>query len=294
MPSAFTPVELDAPRGRIIGALAEGEDAAQLREALLNAPEWVSTGARSFLSHEGTGDSRAQRALAARREAVRKRRLKRFTFLEETAAGQRVVKIAEVQSFGNALLGLLQTSTARQEHVYHARAVDMSLAAVETRGFLEWRDGKRLLRACQVQTLLSAEQVSLDTHLARELASFGDAALEPFAQALARMHARPFFHADLKGFHGFVTNVVTRPSAPSTYDLQWIDMGRVSFGLSPRQRIINLYQALRFVVPPHPSAHRRFMEAYTRSAGWCVDAPERALARVHAFLAHKFLTHPIA
>lgn len=294
MPDTVNPVELAAPRGRIVGLLRQGEDVAALSQALLQAPQWIANGSRSFLSHESTLSELAGRADTAKRQAVKRRQLKRFTFVEATTAGPRVVKIAEVQSLGNALLGLGQSSTARKEHVYHQRATELGLAATQTCGFLEWRVGPRLLRACQVQTLLLPECVRLDEYLARELARHGNQALTPFAQALARMHAVPFFHADLKGFHGFVTGLRAQPSLPDEYDLQWIDMGRVSFGLSQRQRVINLYQALRFVVPQSPAAQQSFMDAYTRASGWCAQHPERALKRVQAFLAHKFLTHPIA
>ncbi|MBI3178841.1 MAG: hypothetical protein HYZ27_04230, partial [Deltaproteobacteria bacterium] len=120
----------------------------------------------------------------------------------------------------------------------------------------------------------------------------GEAALAPLAQALAAQHAVPFFHADVKSYHAFVDDVRREPGRPALYRLRWIDLGRVSFWMSPRKRVINLYQALRFVIPDRAESQRRFVEAYCRAAGWRSRRSDRVLHTVRRFLARKLRTVP--
>ena len=279
----------------MVGALAPGEDLSTIQAALLNAPALVLCGKAQLLSHADLD----RRATASERENERRSRmakldaLKRYVLLCETDAGARIIKIAAVTNLGNSLLGLLGSSVPRKEHRFHTHAETLGLAATRSLGYLEWRAGPCLRRACQVQSLLELDAVSLDTFLAVEIERHGDCALEPLARALAHSHAKGFFHADLKGFHAFVDNVKVEKDQPATYDLRWIDLARVGFRLSERQRVINLYQTLRFVVPNRPEAQRRFVDAYCQSSGWLTDQPDRALAKVQKFLAHKYRTHPL-
>jgi hypothetical protein len=62
--------------------------------------------------------------------------------------------------------------------------------------------------------------------------------------------------------------------------------------MSPRKRVINLYQALRYIVPDEPTAQERFVFAYCARSGWYARAPAAALARVRRFLDFKRRTHP--
>jgi hypothetical protein len=289
--------EAGAAAGRVCGELAAGEDAGALARTLVVAPRRVLDGHLTLLTHadlEPTATT-AQRAdqRDAKLAALRAGGLNRYVFLLETAAGRRIVKIAEVTRLGNSLLGALGSSVPRREHALHQRAQVLELAASETRGFLEWRQGLRLRRACQLQSPLDPDAVTLSTFLTAELSRHGDVALERFAEALARTHARRFFHADLKGFHAVVSAVARPATGPATYDLRWIDLARVSFHLTPRKRLINLYQALRFVVPRRPEAEERFIRAYCAASGWQAASPEKALARVRSFLAYKYRTYPL-
>ncbi len=286
--------QIDQPRenGRIIGELLAGEEVDALVAALIEAPSRVSSGTATVLVHAGEGaQAAAQRA--QKRDALARGRLGRYVLALDTQAGRRIIKITEVRRLGNALLGLVKSSTARREHRYHLRTSALGLAATRSLGFLELRVGLRLTRCCQLQTPLDSKRETLETFLPRELSRFGLAALTPLGQAIAEMHNKGFFHADLKAFHAYVCPSDVPADGPTHYDLEWIDLARVSFRLSRRQRIINLYQALRFLVPPLPEAHRAFITAYTQHARWHADAPERALGQVQRLLAYKYRTHPI-
>jgi hypothetical protein len=136
---------------------------------------------------------------------------------------------------------------------------------------------------------LLANAVLLDRFLQREAERLGDQAFMRFGKALAATHAVPFFHADLKGFHAYVA----AESDPDAYWLRYIDFARVSFGLSPRQRRINLYQALRFIVPERREAQEAFIGGYCQGSGFCAAKPERALASARRWLAVKRVTHPV-
>ena len=81
-------------------------------------------------------------------------------------------------------------------------------------------------------------------------------------------------------------------NTPAVYKLRWLDLRRVSFWLSRRKRIINLYQALRYLLPDDPVAQERFLTAYCAASGWYSQRPERALRIVRGFLDHKLRTHP--
>ena len=110
----------------------------------------------------------------------------------------------------------------------------------------------------------------------------------PLARALAHSHHLNFFHGDLKGFHAFI-----QPEPDSNeYTLQWLDLARVGFRLTRRQRIINLYQMLRFVVPERGETRDGFMRAYCEASGWYADNPNKAMTIVGKFLEHKLKTHP--
>jgi len=285
-----------APRGRLVGALADSEDRATIERILVLAPELALEGEAELLTHAdldpGTSDEVRTRERERKLDRLRAGKLKRYVLLVDTPGGKRVVKIAEVNSLGNVLLGLLASSVARREHAFHMHAEELGLAATHTLGFLEWRSGVHMVRACQVQSLLADDAQSLGTFLSAQLEAYGDAALERLAEALAVTHRVPFFHADLKGFHAFVHGVTQPADGPASYGLRWIDLARVAFNLSRRQRIINLYQALRFVVPERAEAQERFVSSYCRTAGWYANAPDRALAKVRRFLDYKLRTHP--
>lgn len=289
----------DSRRGRVVGELDACEDRDTIESALLDAPALVENGKVQLLVHAdakgngSAGDETRRRQQESKLEALRSGRAKRYVFALDTAAGRRVVKICEPVGVGNTLAGLCGTSVARREHHLQRLAEARAVAATRTHGFLEWRQGPRLLRACQVQSVLPQSAVALSDFLSIELATHGDAALDPLAEELARMHALPFFHADLKAFHAFVTDISRhRAGEPARYRLQWIDLARVAFRMTRRKRIINLYQALRFVVPRRSEAEERFVSSYCRAASWYGNDPSRGLGVVRRFLDHKLRTHP--
>ncbi|MFC1609994.1 hypothetical protein ACFL6C_03480 [Myxococcota bacterium] len=284
--------------GRVVGTLAEGEDLAAIERTLVLAPDLALRGEAELLTHadldlDATPELR-HRQRRDKLDSLTTGSLKRYVLRVDTARGPRIIKVAEIHSFGNAILGIVGSSVPRREHHFHLKAEQLGLAATRTLGFLEWRAGPRLSRACQVQTLLPDDVESLATFLRRQMAEHGDAALDSLGRALANTHAVPFFHADLKGFHAFVHNVSEQPQAPMTYTLRWIDLARVAFRLSQRQRIINLYQTLRFVVPTRATAQERFMTTYCRESGWFARDPGRGLRKVKRFLDYKYRTHPDA
>lgn len=236
-----------------------------------------------LLTHADLGAAKDDRE--AKRTALIRGKLKRYVVRVHTEAGPRIVKVAETVGFGNTLHGLLGSSVARREHENQRRAEGLELAATESTGFLELRRGPSLVRAIQLQTELDATLPSWTDVIATELAFSKDAAVARAARALAATHALGFFHADLKGFHAFVPEPKTE-----NYALLWLDLGRVGFRLTPRKRIINLYQALRFVIPQDSDA--TFVNAYCAASGWNVGNEARALAKVRSFLAYKLRTHP--
>lgn len=282
-------------KSRVVGWLESKEERSLLERAVRDAPELVCSGRASLLVHADRHPELAAEANKERQhklEALKRGRLARYVFLLETHGGARLVKICEVQRLGNGLLGLLGRSVSRTEHANHRRAERLELAATHSVGFLELRRGPVLVRSCQVQTLLRPQLAPLDGFLARERAAHGDTALLSLAEAIAEMHKKRFFHADLKGFHSYVDEV-RRAGGAARYRLLWIDLARVSFHLSPRQRVINLYQAIRYLLPHRADAHELFLRHYCALTGWHADHPDRALRKVRGFLAHKYETHPV-
>jgi hypothetical protein len=289
----WRPFTADLARGRVVGTLSADEDGEGLRDLLVTVRDRVLRGELKLLSHANLRDSpRPEDERRGKQQAFKRKRVKRYVVAFESKAGPRIIKIAETVGLGNTLMGLAGGSVARREHDNQLRAERLGIAVAGTRGFLEWREGPMLRRALQVQTFLDPSAVTLETFLSNELALYGDVALDPFADALARTHALPFFHADLKGFHAFIADMNRRDGAPATYDLEWIDLGRCSFHMTPRKRVINLYQALRFIVPGREEAEERFVRRYCETSGWHAKSWQKALRRVRRFLAFKLRTHP--
>jgi len=201
--------------------------------------------------------------------------------------------MVEPQSAGNRLMGLLGNSTSKLEHRYHLRCQSLDLAATRSLGYLELRQGPFLIRACQIQEPINFEQLPLlEEFFPTQLMQFKDDAISALATAIAKMHLKRFFHGDLKGFHAFVRTLDTYDSGAAQYDLLWIDLARVGFKLSKRQRIINLYQVFRYILPMEPGAQESFMNVYCQVANWYPDQPQKALGQVTKFLNYKLRTHP--
>ena len=271
--------------GTVRGSVGVDEDVEALVALVVGVKERALAQELPLLTHADLGAAKDDRE--TKREALRSGRAKRFVVRAHTEVGPRIIKVAETVGFGNALHGLLGQSIARREHDNQMRAEALDLAATKTAGFLELRRGPRLLRAIQIQTELDTKLPSWTDVIETDLQYSGDAALDRAAQALAATHALGFFHADLKGFHAFVPE-----PRGETYGLLWLDLGRVAFHLTPRKRIINLYQALRFVVPRRPEAEERFIHAYCIASGWKRDTRDQATTKVRNFLAYKLRTHP--
>jgi hypothetical protein len=281
--------------GRVVGELANGEDRAKIAGLLHHAVEQIGRGELELLCHQdleptlpATDREAARRALW---QALVAGQLGRFAVRVPTAAGPRIAKIAEAGSLGSRLLGLVGSSRARREHRLTSRGERLGVAAAPSCGFLELWHGPVLQRSCQVQAVVQGGLEPLGPFLSRELATHGLAAIEAFGRALADAHAVPFFHSDLKAFHAFASDVSTAGSAPASYRLRFIDLDRVAFWMSPRKRVINLYQALRYIVPDEPTVQEAFVFAYCARSGWHARAPARALAQVRRFLEYKLRTH---
>ncbi|MEO0812185.1 MAG: hypothetical protein AAFY60_04920, partial [Myxococcota bacterium] len=275
-------IQLSHSLGQARGELAEGEDAKAIVDAAWTVREDILAGRLTPLVHgDITGRARDEE-IAHQVAALRENRIKRYVVSIETRCGPRVLKLSEPGSSWRRWSTV--RSRARQEHHWHARAQTLRIAATQTRGYVELRRGPFALRGVQVQTVLSHELESLESHLQREIRSYGHRAVEAFAAHLAQAHALKFFHADLKGFHAFVADVTPSTDGPSEYRLLWSDFGRVSFRMSPRRRTINLYQALRFVLPQDPVTQERFIREYCKVSGWLDACPERAVKRVTRFL----------
>ena len=284
----------DANRGRVVGELASGEDRPTIEHVLRQAPHVALRGGAALLVHSHIrprDDDACAAEVHAKREAIAAGVAKRYVLRVHTSRGTRIVKIAETLG-GNWAAGWLGTSVARQEHQNQHRAARLGLAAAPSLGFLEWRRGIHLRRACQVQAPIPEKMQSLEVFLAAEIARVGVAAATHLGEALAQTHRVPFFHADLKAFHAFVDEVTPPHHGPATYALRWIDLARVSFWMSPRKRLINLYQVLRFVLPDAPALQQALIAAYCAASGWHANRPNRALRRVQRFLQHKMRVHP--
>ena len=265
-------------------------------DLLRHGAERAVEGSLPLLCHEdlvpSTTEEERARARARLVETLRAGQLRRFAVRVSTPAGERIVKLSAADTFGSRLLGLWGRSRGRREHQFHSRAAALNLAAASSHGFLELRLGPQLLGSCQVQSLVSADCTPLGPFLDREVAAHGPRGLEPLGRALAIAHRVPFFHADLKSFHMFVSELQPARGKPASYRLRFIDLDRVAFWLSRRKRVINLYQVLRYVVPDEPSAQAHFVTAYCETSGWYANHPERALHLVRSFLAYKRETHP--
>ncbi len=285
-------VHLSLAPGSAHGELAEGEDARGIVEAAMRVREDILDGRLTPLVHGDVTGRAREEEIATQIAALRRNRIKRYVVRIDTDSGPRILKLAEPGSPWRRWTAT--GSRARQEHYWHARAQTLRIAATETRGFLELRRGPFVWRGVQVQTVLSPELVSLEEHLMREIREHGHAAVDSFAEHLAHSHELKFFHADLKGFHAFVADVVPSLAGPSRYRLLWSDFGRVGFRISPRRRIINLYQALRFVLPQDQKTRRRFIAHYCHVSDWHRHNPEIVIRRVQRFLERKLRTHPTA
>lgn len=270
--------------GTVRGSVRIGEDVDMLAALLGTIRERTLRREWPLLTHAdlgATGKDDREKKL----QALEHGKLKRYVVRVFTEAGPRIVKIAETVGLGNTLHGLFGHSVARREHVNQLRAEALELAATQTAGFLELRRGPRLVRAIQIQTELDPSLPSWTDVFATDRDFNQDAAVDRAARALAATHALGFFHADLKGFHAFVPEPKTE-----TYGLLWLDLGRVAFNLTPRKRIINLYQALRFVMPEN--AYDLFVASYCKASGWHAGDEKRAIAKVRKFLDYKLRTHP--
>lgn len=294
--STYAALRMRASAGRVRGVVAHGEDAKALGYALIEARERVLGGDVPLLVHGNlrvaATDAQRQSEVNAKLEALRGGKLKRYVFPLATARGVRIVKITEPLGFAHQLQALAGRSQARFEHRAQLRAERLELAATQSCGYLELWRGLRLVRCCQIQTPLDDQLEVLESFFAREFERHTGAAIDALADAMADTHARGFFHADLKGFHAFVKDPLREGGGAATYRLRWLDLGRVSFHLTPRKRIINLYQIFRFILVPDPAAGERFMRRYCKTANWYAQQPEVALAKVRRFLAHKLATHP--
>lgn len=285
-------VQLQMGRSYARGELAEGEDVQSIVECAIGVRDAILAGQLTPLVHgDVTGRARDEE-VAQQISRLRGNRLKRYVVPVDTHAGRRILKLTEP---GHTWKRAVFTgSRARKEHHWHARAQSLRIAATETRGFLVLRRGPFTVRGVQVQTVMAPGLVSLEEHLIAEIQRHGGPAVEPFAEHLANSHALKFFHADLKGFHAFVTDIRPQAHGPAQYRMLWSDFGRVSFRISPRRRIINLYQAFRFLLPEDKAIQRRFVTAYCNASGWRRNDSEAVLRSVERFLRRKLRSHPTA
>ena len=285
-------VATDAEKGWIRGSLDNGEDREQIVSILHHGKMLVLDGKLDLKVHEHLKQSPDPQSLEQdiqeKLGLLYQGGLKRWVVQISTTQGPRIVKISESATFKTSFAGVMGQSVAAREHKFQLRAQNLKLAAAETKGFLELWHGATLIRACQVQTLLDHQALILNDHIETAMEQLGVEAMAPLARALAHSHSLGFFHGDLKGFHALVK---PEPSG-SGYTLQWLDLARVGFKLSRRQRIINLYQMLRFVVPERGEARECFMRAYCEASGWHTANPNKAMTIVGKFLEHKLKTHP--
>jgi hypothetical protein len=292
--SALEKVQAKTEAGSVAGYLAPGVAPDAVIHALCSGAADVLAQRAELVVHAharphlGAADRAAE--LEGKLERMRRGTAKRYVLRLPNGGEPLIVKIAEVTSLGNAAQGLF-TSVARKEHHNQVRAQSLDLAASRTLGYLELRRGPRLIRAAQVQSPVDDGLDTLETFLSADLIRSGDQALDRLGTALAATHAVPFFHADLKGFHAFVD--VGAPSPGASYRLRWLDLARVGFRMTRRRRVINLYQALRFVIPQRAEAQERFIASYCRASGWYGDAPDEATDIVRRFLEYKYRTHPV-
>lgn len=266
----------------IKGHLLSGEDRAHLTEVVLD-PRLALQGGAALRVHGDLRSDSAQREAERARKLVKVRahRAKRWVLELTTQAGPRFVKVSEPQSLGSRLQGTFRT-VAHREHLAQLRAQQLQLNVSTTCGYLEHWRGARYVRSIQIQTPMM-RLPSVETFLTAR--DNNVEAVQCVARALAYTHRLGFFHADLKGFHAFVD--------PGLPHLRWLDLGRVAFRLTARRRVINLYQALRFWLPPDRALQQTFVHAYGETLQLPAAARARLLERARRLLRYKLRTHPV-
>jgi len=277
--------------GSIRGWLEPGEDRATLEGSLRNAPSAILSGEFELKVHQDlyktVDEAKREQSLTALLQALYQGTIKRYVISLETQNGPRIIKLTESHSWPRRMGALFGISVGRTEHHNQLRAEKMGLTAAHSYGYLELRQGPWLIRSAQVQSKVDPERPILDEFLSEQYKRFGEEALQPLASALAEHHALGFFHADLKGFHAQIVHEGLVPHQPTRYSLRWLDLGRAGFALTERQRVINLYQMVRFVVPSQGQARDTFMRSYCQESGWHRDNPNRAMEIVGRFLDKK-------
>jgi len=220
---------------------------------------------------------------------------KRYVFSIQTKTGIKIVKVFEPKSLGHRLLGFAGRSVSQKEHLNHVRCESAGLAATSTLGYLELYHNRHLIRGVQFQDPVDqATCRPLEQFFPAQLERFSMEAIPPLARAMGRMHAQGFFHNDLKSFHAYVQIKPLSPprGQPAEYNLLWIDLAGVGFHLTRRQRIINLYQTLRYILPDDEQLYDRFLREYCEYTNWNQHKPENVIRTVKNFLHHKLETHP--
>lgn len=285
-------VQTNAERGYIRGKLDAGEDHACIVSLLHHFKNQLLDNTLELKVHEhllaAQDVTQIEMAQTKKLALLYQDKLKRCVVAVETSAGPRIVKISQAGNFRTSVAGALSQSVANREHRYQVRTQALSLAAAESKGYLELWHGPLLVRSCQVQIPMSDSAVVLGDHVTQMLITHREEAMLHLAQAMAHTHQKNFFHADLKGFHA----IVVPGSSGSGYTLRWLDLARVGFSLSRRRRIINLYQMLRFVVPEQGELQDAFMRHYCLAAQWYPNDANKAIRLVGRFLEHKLRTHP--
>ena len=284
-------------RGTVRGWLEPAEDRTYLEQLLRTAPNAILAGEYELKVHADLSQSvdapQKEKRVTELLQQLYQGTIKRYVIQVETSRGPRILKFSEATTIPRRLGGLLGISVGRTEHQNHVRAEKLGIAAAHSCGYLELREGPLLTRSLQVQSLLNPELPILDDFITDQYGRFGAPALKPLAVALNHSHAKGFFHADLKGFHAQIAHQGLAPDEPTRYTLLWLDLGRASFALTERQRVINLYQMLRFVVPPQGQARDTFMRSYCEESGWYRDNPNRGMKIVGQLLEQKLRQNPL-
>ena len=288
----FIKVDRSLGELRVRGRIEASEDSRRLLEILQAGPASLDGPEIDVLVH---GDHRAALQGDAERRKKKIENLqrgleKRYVFRVTTPHGARILKLSEPKNVGRKLQGVV-ASAAREEHGHQLKAQHLGVAASQSLGYLELRQGLRLIRSLQVQEPLSRDLIDLGSLFAQQMEKDSQDAARNLGRSLARMHRIPFFHADLKPFHAFVEPGALAKDLGS-YPLRWLDLGRVSFYMTPRKRIINLYQTFRFVLPNEPMLQDALIQAYVSEAGWHERRAESLGKKVRRFLNYKLRTHP--